>query len=211
MRSKWTKLLTLPAAVFALGLGFSACTDQNPVAADLQVNQASAPRYSRSFIADYTQILRGETPDFSARDNSGIIDEDGGYLYVSGYMLTVPRGAVDGPTVFTMKLTDDGSVGAHLTATAVGSENVNDVGSAGFNKRLRLDYTYAYATSVPEHPELMRIAWRKADGSFEVEPTYVDTEMKIVHGLISHFSEYIVIFPGFTSGGSSLYSGRGSY
>ncbi|HET7321820.1 MAG TPA: hypothetical protein VFI96_04935, partial [Longimicrobiaceae bacterium] len=138
MRSKWMKFSTLSAMALALGLGFSACTDQNPVAADLQVNTAAAPHYSRSFYADFVQILRGETPDFTVRDNSAVIDQNGGMLYVSGYMLSVPAGAVNGPTLFTMQLTEDGSIGAELTATAVGSANTNDVGSAGFNKPLDL-------------------------------------------------------------------------
>ena len=58
---------------------------------------------------------------------TAIIDRNGGTLNIGNHVLTVPVGAVDGPTTFTMtKLVDEIEVG--LTATRL---LPNDVGHAG--------------------------------------------------------------------------------
>jgi hypothetical protein len=41
----------------------------------------------------------------------------------------------------------------------------------------------------------MRVAWRKDDGTLEVQPSHVDTHHKMVYGQIYHFTPYIVIAP----------------
>ncbi|HET8656813.1 MAG TPA: hypothetical protein VFL93_14920 [Longimicrobiaceae bacterium] len=189
----WATLLSL--ATFGFVLVMASCADQNPVGSMLNIEQPDAIHYTRSFDADYAKIIAGEVPDFTERYNSAIIDQNGGSLYVSGNMLLVPRGAVSGPTKFEIQLAPDGSIGAELTATAVGSDVRNDVGHAGFRRPLTLIFTYAYANNVPDQPELMRVAWRKDDGTLEVQPSYVDTHHKMVYGQIYHFTPYIVIAP----------------
>ena len=53
-------------------------------------------------------------------------------------MVVVPNGAVSGPTEFKLRVSDENLFGVELTATAVGSSTLNDVGSAGFKRPLDL-------------------------------------------------------------------------
>jgi hypothetical protein len=117
---------------------------------------------------------------------SSIIDENGGSLSIGNHVLTVPVGAVDGPTTFTMtKLVDEIEVG--LTATRL---LPNDVGHAGFNVPVTLSLSYANAAEVPANLASLRVLWVKANGQMEPQPSALDTDGHVVVGTLSHFSKY---------------------
>lgn len=117
---------------------------------------------------------------------TAVIDQNGGSLAIGKNVLTVPAGAVDGPTTFTMtKLVNEIEVG--LTATRL---LPNDVGSRGFNVPLKLSLSYAGATEVPANAAELKVLWVKADGSIEAQPTAVNTSGKFAVGSLTHFSQY---------------------
>lgn len=122
---------------------------------------------------------------------TAVIDENGGSLNIGNHVLTVPAGAVDAPTTFTMtKLVDDIEVG--LTATRL---LPNDVGHQGFNVPVRLSLSYANAAQVPANLADMKVVWVKANGSFEAQPSLVDASGEAVIGELNHFSRYAVAIP----------------
>jgi len=122
---------------------------------------------------------------------SAIIDQNGGSLSIGNHVLTVPVGAVDGPTTFTMtKLVDEIEVG--LTATRL---LPNDVGHAGFNVPVRLSLSYANATEVPADLSSLKIVWVKPDGQMEPQPSALDTAGEVVVGTLNHFSGYALADP----------------
>ena len=123
---------------------------------------------------------------------TAVIDENGGSLNIGNHVLTVPAGAVDAPTTFTMtKLVDEIEVG--LTATRV---LPNDIGHAGFNVPVRLSLSYANAAEVPANAAEMAVAWVKANGDIEPQPSEVDMSGEAVVGSLKHFSAYAIVIPG---------------
>jgi hypothetical protein len=122
---------------------------------------------------------------------TAIIDQNGGSLSIGNHVLTVPVGAVDYPTTFTMtKLVDEIEVG--LTATRL---LPNDVGRRGFNVPVSLSLSYANATEVPANASEMKVGWVKADGSIEVQQSQVDPSGEVVVGSLKHFSAYAIVIP----------------
>jgi hypothetical protein len=121
---------------------------------------------------------------------SALIDQKGGSLSIGEHILTVPAGAVDAPTVFTMsKLQKDIKIG--LTATRL---LPNDVGHAGFNVPVRLSLSYANAKTVPD-ADALKVLWLKPDGSQVVQPSQVDETHHDVTGLIYHFTDFGLGWP----------------
>jgi hypothetical protein len=122
---------------------------------------------------------------------TALIDQKGGSLSIGNHVLTVPAGAVDGPTTFTMsKLVDQIEVG--LTATQILS---NDVGSAGFHVPVTLSLSYANATEVPANASEMKVGWVRPNGSIEVQRSQVDASGEVVIGSLNHFSAYAIVIP----------------
>lgn len=117
---------------------------------------------------------------------SVVIGVEGGELSLGKQRLVVPAGAVDAPTTFRMKK-GDSRLKVTLTATR---STENDVGSAGFLKPLTLIFGYGNAAALPGDPADISVVWIKADGTFEPQPTVVDTEAKTVSGQLEHFTEY---------------------
>jgi hypothetical protein len=122
---------------------------------------------------------------------SAVIDENGGSLNIGNHVLTVPAGAVDAPTTFTMtKLVDEIEVG--LTATRL---LPNDIGHNGFAVPVRLSLSYANAATALANANEYKVAWKKADGTFEIQPTVVDESGSAAIGVLDHFSQYNLLMP----------------
>ena len=122
---------------------------------------------------------------------TAVIDQNGGSLTIGKNALTVPAGAVDGPTTFTMtKLLGDVEVG--LTATRL---LPNDVGSQGFKVPLKLSLSYAGVAETPANAAELKVVWVKANGDLEVQPSEVNVAGKVVTGSLSHFSQYALAQP----------------
>ena len=117
---------------------------------------------------------------------TAVIDRNGGSLNIGNHVLTVPAGAVDFPTTFTMtKLVDEIEVG--LTATRIVP---NDIGRRGFNVPVKLSLSFANAAEVPANAGELKVLWVKADGSVEAQPTAVDATDEAAVGSLTHFSQY---------------------
>jgi hypothetical protein len=122
---------------------------------------------------------------------SAIIDANGGSLNIGNHVLTVPAGAVDGPTTFVMsKLVDEIEVG--LTATRL---LPNDIGRQGFNVPVRLSLSYANAAEVPANANQLKVVWVKPTGQLEVQNSTVDASGEAVVGQLNHFSIYSLMYP----------------
>lgn len=181
MRWKWIRLRTLPvlfAAAAAAGCADAPGALIEPPA-DLAASAASAGNL---------QKVQGSIPAFSV---AAVIGPDGGSLGVPGYVLTVPRGAVAQPTRFTFESVSSGYVEVRLTATAEGSDDVNDVGRGGFAVPVSLGIGYEPAGGMPRWARLV-VAWVRDDGSLERVPSGFDPVRRLVIGRLSHFSQYAV-------------------
>jgi hypothetical protein len=140
---------------------------------------------------DENGFTRARETDPAVGVVTAVIDQYGGSLNIGNHVLTVPAGAVDAPTTFTMtKLVDEIEVG--LTATRV---LTNDIGRQGFNVPLRLSLSYANAAEVPADVNALKVAWVKANGELEVQNSYVDASGDAVIGELNHFTAYALIFP----------------
>jgi hypothetical protein len=181
--------------LFAAALWVAGCSDQNGPIGPMEQPSVQGPSQSLSLGADLDAIMRGETPDLSARTVSKVIGPEGGYIYVDLHYLYVPKGAVAKPTLFRMELPADGTIGADLTATTVGSLTINNVGKAGFKVPVYLTFSYGYVKNAPANPSLLRIMWKKPDGTYVVQPTYVNRQYKIATGTLKHFSDYVLGTP----------------
>ena len=140
---------------------------------------------------DENGFTRARETDPTVGVVTAVIDQNGGSLNIGNHVLTVPVGAVDAPTTFVMtKLVDEIEVG--LTATRL---LPNDIGRQGFNVPLRLSLSYASAAEVPANVNALKVAWVKADGTYEVQNSFVDESGDAVIGELNHFTAYAVIYP----------------
>lgn len=118
------------------------------------------------------------------------IGSEGGVLELGGHRLTVPAGAVPGPTLFKATLDRSGFIEISLQAVrsrADGSEA--DVGAAGFARPLVLELSYRSAAGVTD-PSKLGIAWVLDDGTLVPLPSVVDTATQTVRAELQHFSRY---------------------
>jgi hypothetical protein len=186
MNRKFLKLSTLSA--LALTLVQYGCENLEPSSALVGPGDTSEILVVNTDQNGYT-VARETDPTVGVV--SSIIDQNGGSLSIGNHVLTVPAGAVDGPTTFTMsKLVDQIEVG--LTATRV---LPNDVGSAGFSVPVTLSLSYANAAEVPANASEMKVGWVKANGSIEVQRSQVDASGEVVIGSLNHFSAYAIVMP----------------
>ena len=140
---------------------------------------------------DENGFTRARETDPTVGVVTAVIDQNGGSLNIGNHVLTVPAGAVDAPTTFVMsKLVDEIEVG--LTATRL---LPNDIGRQGFNVPLRLSLSYANAAEVPANVNALKVAWVKADGTYEVQSSFVDESGDAVIGELNHFTAYAVVYP----------------
>ncbi len=175
------KLLAVPLAVLALAL--SGCeTAKGPT-------EAMPPQKARFEGSGSVKLVKGEIPAFSVSQEIG---PSGGLIVgATGYSLVVPSGAVLQPTVFTFESLSSGYLKVKLTATAVGSSDLNDVGRAGFQVPLTLSLSTAGA-EIDLNGKGVTIVWVRPDGVLERMPSSFDLTTKIATGKLTHFSQYAV-------------------
>ena len=182
MRYRLTSMLTVAALAL---IGMSGCENAvrpvgpEPVAPEL----ASASTSLESADGSVWQLIEGLE---EMGGTHAIIGAAGGELTLGQQTLIVPAGAVDAPTLFTMKKSGS-KLRVSLTASRV---TANDVGSAGFAKPLDLIFSYGAVASLPGDPGDLVIVWIRPDGVYEPQPTTVNTLDRTVTGEIIHFSEY---------------------
>ena len=182
------KLMKFTMSAFALTMVMYGCESLNESALVGPSDKSEILIVERNAETGYT-IARETDPAVGVV--SSIIDENGGSLSIGNHVLTVPVGAVDGPTTFTMsKLVDEIEVG--LTATRL---LPNDVGHAGFNVPVTLSLSYENAAEVPANLASLRIVWVKENGSMVEQPSSLDATSEVVVGSLSHFSAYALADP----------------
>jgi hypothetical protein len=175
MRWTWLRSLTLSAFAVAALAGCEA------VPSGIEPGQPS-------FAASDLQKVQGLIPAFRI---DSVLGSEGGVIGVDGYMLIVPRGAVAAPTRFVFESIPSGFVEVRLTATRVGSDVVNDVGSAGFTTPLLLAFAYEPAGGMPAWARLV-VAYVRPDGKLERVPSGFDPRRRLIVGFLHHFSQYAV-------------------
>lgn len=177
MRGNFKSMLTLAALAL---IGLAGCENASQPFGPEPVGPALSLEASGSIswtILDGPEEIGG---------THALIGAEGGELRLGNQTLIVPAGAVDAPTLFTMK-----KGGSKLRVTLSASRlEYNDIGAAGFAKPLDLIFSYGNVASLPGDPEDLVIVWIRPDGTYEPQPTTVDTTAKTVTGEISHFSDY---------------------
>lgn len=187
------KLLSLPA-VLALVL-FSSCEPGGGPG----LNAPTGPLFEEAIEdesgANYS-LVEGRIPsDILDLNVSKEIGIEGGSLKLAGHTLTVPAGAVDEPTLFTMTLVTNGFVEVDLSATIPGAlGNLVDVGERGFNVPVTLSLTYGYASNVEREEEgklfILRLLGDYESPEHEKIESRVVSEGKTVTVELDHFSKY---------------------
>jgi hypothetical protein len=171
------------ALVLLAGIALAACADGGDPAQRLL--QPDAPRAD---ISGGWHKVAGSMPQFRV---SAVIDENGGSLGYGGYSLLVPAKAVSAPTQFVFESTGEGYLEVRLSATRVGSAQLNDVGAAGFTVPVVLSEQADAAGGLPAWNRLV-IAWDRPDGTLEPVPSAINPATKVITGRLSHFSQYVV-------------------
>ena len=124
-------------------------------------------------------------------DLSKLIGLNGGSISVAGITLTVPKGAVTVPTLFTVAALPTSVIDASLTATTTNLLGlVTDVGSIGFKKPVTITMSYARATNVKDPSKLFLVYYDYANNKLVKLPSVVDTKSKTVSAQVDHFSKY---------------------
>jgi len=121
---------------------------------------------------------------------AGIIGAGGGSISAGGHTITVPAGAVSGPTSFSMQVIDEGYVEVYILALAGGT----NVGAQGFNSPVSL--TLSYANANPEDvadPSKLLILRYLADGSTQQVSVALNETAQTVMGYLNSFSRYALI------------------
>lgn len=121
---------------------------------------------------------------------SKLIGVDGGSLSLAGHRLTVPAGAVDQPTLFTMTLVTNGYVEVDLSAEIELLGGLISVGADGFDEPVTLSLTYAWASDVEDPDDLVILRELDGDEPYEVLPSTVAESGKVVITDLDHFSRY---------------------
>lgn len=182
MRYRLTSMLTVAALAL---IGIAGCENAvQPVGPEpLGPGPVSSSSSLDSADGSVWQLIEGLE---EVGGTHAVIGAEGGALLLGQQTLIVPAGAVDAPTLFTMK-----KGGAKLRVTLTASRvSPNDVGAAGFAKPLDLIFSYGAVASLPGDPGDLVIVWIRPDGEFEPQPTAVNTLDRTVTGQIIHFSEY---------------------
>lgn len=182
MRRSWTsKLAALAIAI----VGLSGCQDATRMVGP----EAATPEISINHSTSTSSSSVWQILDAGSDDTGGVsvvIGAEGGSLSLGQQTLVVPAGAVDAPTIFTIK-----KGGSKLRVILNASrETTNDVGSAGFATPVYLTFSYGNVSSLPADPSELEIVWIRPNGTFEPQPTVVDEAAKTVTGRLLHFSEY---------------------
>ena len=124
-------------------------------------------------------------------DLSKLIGLNGGTITVAGITLTVPKGAITVPTLFTVAALPTSVIDASLTATTTNLLGlVTDVGSIGFKKPVTITMSYARATNVKDPSKLFLVYYDYANNKLVKLPSVVDTRNKTVSAQVDHFSKY---------------------
>jgi hypothetical protein len=153
------------------------------------------------------RLATGTVPNGHETKADSLIGPEGGYLFLQGHVLVVPKGAVDAPTQFKMQpftgsTVDEVPVAVALKATrTLPSGEVIDVGEQGFNVPVYLALSYQWADETYELGLTgATIVWVKEPGvAEEVQTRTVDYNGKWIVAELNHFSDYGLAWPARTT------------
>jgi hypothetical protein len=163
--------------VAALVFAAAGCSDQSrsPLGLDAQFSTLTGP------------VLVVRTTPAIEETVALVIDSRGGELKSSEHMLVVPRGAVDSPTLFTMKVSSGMHVRVDLSAVRV----ADGVRVSQFPEAVKLRLSYRNVLR-PDEDRL--VVTYLQDGSVLGRKTRVGSERDkgnmFVDGMLFHFSAY---------------------
>ena len=120
---------------------------------------------------------------------TGLFGVLGGLLNVDGHGLAVPRGAVLRLTLFSMATVAGPVIDVDLNAFENNLVNRLVARVGLFNRPVTVVLSYAQATNVTD-PSRLVIVRVHDDGTFEVLPTRVDRNRRVVAAELDHFSKY---------------------
>jgi hypothetical protein len=152
---------------------FVACTDE-----------ATAPSVPQ--FAEVAVGVSNVTPckqQLASRFTSAWIGPEGGVLKAGGNVFTVPAGALKSRVFITMKMAGDNS--NHVIFFPEGLV---------FNKDHLPHLLMSYQDCLVTRGARPTVAYvNNALGTYEPTPSYVDAADQTVEGLLSHFSEYVLL------------------
>jgi len=131
--------------------------------------------------------------DLSDLRVSQVIGLEGGTLTLLGHTLTVPRGAVDEPALFTLLVLPSGYVSVELTAlTGSLLGGLIDLGSGGFLTPVQVELSYSRARGVedPDDLVILRMNPRGLRYVHQALPSDTDESTRTVEAWLDHFSAY---------------------
>jgi hypothetical protein len=193
MYRKFPRLKAFFATMAVALVAYGCDTVTEPQLAPEQAGPSSTPFFlvtETTFSNGYKMVVEDD-PTVGAVE--GVIDQNGGELSLFKHKLTVPAGAVSAPTTFRIEKTGDTALYFRLTATR--GEVTNDIGMAGFDKRVAFAMSYAEANI--SSTKGMAVAWVKTDGYGQFQETAIDEANQLAIGYLEHFSDYALIVPGF--------------
>lgn len=192
MVSRPMRRLALPALLLALAA--SGCDGSADMAGTATLTAPAASEARNTKTTESSSELLRIAPS-TTETVSKVIDRHGGELKVGGHMITVPRGAVAAPTLFTMTVEGGGYLSVDLTATREDAKgNVTDVGHLGFAKPITLKMSYS-AVETSTSTDRLKIVWLvdgTADGRKVAQKTTVDQSSKWLIAHLRHFSKYAI-------------------
>lgn len=148
--------------------------------------QAPAPLADGVATSTGTVLL---TTDLGWEDGeitrSTVIDDKGGRLNFMAGSLTVPAGAVSGPTTFTVSFSNSPYMHAHFAAVGADGTPVSI-----FPVPLTVTLSYARAKGLPPNLAALAIYWVDNGSVLEKESSAVDVQGKKISAQVTHFTEY---------------------
>lgn len=142
------------------------------------------------------ELIRERTSLTDVLKVTQVIGVDGGEIVLLGRKLTVPAGAVDQPTLFTVAVLPNGYLSVDMLAlrlTWLG--RLLNIGAQGFDQPLTLEISYANATNVRDPHELKVLQYEGLLGILgekTLVPSEVDTERQVIIAHLEHFTGYCV-------------------
>ncbi len=185
-------------AIFAVTFVLASCDSPQPGDSPLA---PSAVQPQAGLISDALTLLKAppassyklitEPALLGDLDLSKLIGINGGTISIAGITLTVPKGAITIPTLFTVAALPTGVIDASLTATTTNLLGLlTDVGSIGFKKPVTITMSYARATNVKDPSKLFLVYYDYSKNKLVPLKSTVDTRNRTVSAQVDHFSKY---------------------
>lgn len=169
----------------AIGVVIGALVSYDLANADSTTSRSALPE-------DRVELVRERLPDgLDVMSVTQLVGEEGGIVRFGGHSLELERGAVQRPTLVTLRMVANGHIEVEATALASGMfGRIVNVGERGFDAPVRLNLSYARATW-QEEPERFVIVRRLGrDGPFEHVRGSVDPSRRIVTAELQRLAGY---------------------